>query len=125
MIPNYGIWDRYEDIDFNSLPKSFALKCTHDSGGVYICKDKNTLDNAECKEIIQKSLNKNFYFVGREWPYKNVKPRILAEELLNGRAIDGGLIDYKIYCFNGEPRLILVCMNRFADTGLQESFFLI
>ena len=82
IIPTLGVWDRFEDIDFNALPNQFVLKCTHDSGGLVICKDKSNLDIAAAKEKINRSLKRNFYYSGREWPYKDVKPRIIAEKYM-------------------------------------------
>ena len=94
----YG--NNFEDIDFEKLPNQFVLKCTHDSGGLVICKDKSKLDIGAARKKINTALKRNFYYVGREWPYKNVKPRIIAENYM----VDGiedensiGLIDYKIF----------------------------
>lgn len=101
IIPTLGVWDHFDEIDFDSLPNRFVLKCTHDSGGLVICKDKSTLDMKKAKKKIERSLKCNFYWVGREWPYKNVKPRIIAEKYLEDEpGIE--LKDYKLYCFNGK-----------------------
>lgn len=105
IIPTLGAWDKYEDIDFDKLPNRFVLKCTHDSGGLVICKNKNDLDKKEAKKRIKKCLKKNFYWLGREWPYKNVKPRILAEKYM-GDGESGGITDYKFFCFDGEPKFL-------------------
>ncbi len=122
IVPTYGVWDRAEDIDFDSLPDKFVLKATHDSGRVIICRDKSTLDKNNAIREMRKSLRRNFYAVTREWPYKNVKPRIIAEKLLE--VTDGGEIaDYKVHNFNGVPKVILVCRDRFRETGLTEDFF--
>lgn len=102
IIPTYGVWNSFNEIDFNSLPNKFVLKCTHDSGGVVICQDKKLLNIELAKQKINKSLKCNFYYVGREWPYKNVKPRIIAEKYLEDKSTSD-LKDYKFYCFNGEP----------------------
>lgn len=115
IIPTLGVWDRFEDIDFDKLPNKFALKCTHDSGGQIICRDKSKLDINAAKKQICKKLKKNYYYSGREWPYKDVKPRIIAEQYME----DVGKIvpeDYKIYCMNGEPKYIVVFHNRFDST---------
>lgn len=122
IIPTYGVWNRAEDIDFDILPDKFVLKATHDSGRVIICRNKSALDKKEAIREMQVSLNRNFYAVTREWPYRNVKPRIIAEKLLEA---DNGeeLADYKIHCFNGVPSIILVCRDRFRDSGLTEDFF--
>ena len=123
VIPTYGVWKKYEDIDFGELPNSFVLKCTHDSGSVFVCKNKDALNEDECKKTIKDSLSRNFYYVGREWPYKNIRPRVLAEAYLLDTAIEDDLSDYKIHCFNGEPKFILVCKDRFSENGFQETFF--
>lgn len=114
IIPTLGIWDNVEDIDFDKLPEQFVLKCTHDSGGVVICKDKTKLDIEAAKKKLQKSLNNNYYYVGREWPYKNIKPRVIAEQYME----DGDrneLADYKFFCFDGEPKALFVATDRSTD----------
>lgn len=112
VIPTLGIWDKFEDIEFNRLPDKFVLKCTHDSGGLVICKDKSKLDVEKARRKIKKSLKRNYFWMGREWPYKNVKPRIIAEELIENSKAQGegkdSLIVYKIMTFNGEPKIIQV-----------------
>ena len=113
IIPTLGVWDRVEDIDWNSLPKQFVLKTTHAGGGngVVICKDKSTFDIDKAKAKLGKSMNSNPYYTLREWPYKNVKPRIIAEQyLVDESGIE--LKDYKFFCFNGEVRLFKVDFNR-------------
>jgi len=122
LIPIYGVWEKFEDIDFNSLPNQFVLKCTHDSGSVVICKDKETLNIRDIKSEFNKALKKNFYYSSREWPYKNIKPRIICEELLVDE-LQGELIDYKIMCFNGEPRCLFLCLERRSDDGLKVDFY--
>lgn len=107
VIPTLGVWDRFEDIDFQDLPDQFVLKCTHDSGGFVICRDKTKLDMTAVEEKIRKSLKTNYFFHGREWPYKNVKPRILAEAYVEDTA-DDALTDYKFYCFNGTPQIMYI-----------------
>ena len=82
IIPTLGVWDRFEDINFDALPEQFVLKCTHDSGGLVICTDKSKLDFASAKKKINRCLKTNYYWQDREWPYKNVKPRIIAEKYL-------------------------------------------
>lgn len=111
IIPTLAVYNSVEEIDFDSLPNQFVLKCTHDSGGVIICKDKSTLNQQEAIEKLRESLNQNFFFQNREWPYKNVKPRIIAEKYMED--VDGELKDYKVFTFNGEPKLIEIDYNRF------------
>lgn len=122
IIPTYGVWERVEDIDFDSLPNKFVMKATHDSGRVIICRDKSKLDIKWAREEMQKSLKRNFYAVTREWPYKNVKPRIIAEQLLESEN-NKDIADYKVHCFNGVPEFILVCRDRFNKSGLTEDFY--
>lgn len=111
IIPLLNLYNSFDEIDFNKLPKQFVLKCTHDSGGVVICRDKNSFNVKMAKEIINRSLKRNYYYWGREWPYKNIKPRIICEEIIktdNGKAP----IDYKFHCFNGEPDNVMLCIGR-------------
>ena len=90
VVPTLGVWDKFDDIDFTKLPNAFVLKCTHDSGGLVICKDKSKLDREKARKKINKSLHSNYFGGGREWPYKNVKPRIIAEPLLKDDATKAG-----------------------------------
>ena len=106
-IPTLGVWDRFEDIDFEKLPNQFVLKCTHDSGGLVICRDKHEFDKDAAKKKIVRSLKTSYYWGGREWPYKNVRPRILCEKYMENPGING-LRDYKFYCFNGKVRYLYV-----------------
>lgn len=121
VIPCYGVWERFEDIDFQALPEQFVLKCTHDCGGLVIVKKKRHFHPEEAKPKIERSLRKNYYFSGREWPYKHVKPRIIAEKYMEDGAT-GRLDDYKVLCFNGEPKLIEVHRARFTDGHTQDFY---
>lgn len=122
IIPTLGVWDRFDDIDFDKLPNQFVLKCTHDSGGLVICKDKSKLDMAAARRKITTSLKCNYYLAGREWPYKNVPRKILAEQYMEDES-GFELKDYKVHCFNGVPKVILVCRNRFGKDGIMEDFY--
>lgn len=122
IIPTLGVWDRFEDIDFARLPNQFVLKCTHDSGGLVICRDKASLDIVAARKKINRSLEKNYYLQSREWPYKNVIPRVIAEQYMEDTET-GELKDYKVWCFNGVPKMILVCTGRFSPSGLKEDFY--
>lgn len=122
LIPLLGVWDRFEDIDFSQLPNQFVLKPTHDSGSVIICRDKSKLDIKETQNKINKSLKRNFYYAGREWPYKDVKPRIIAEQYMEN-AETHELRDYKFMCFNGEVKCSFTCTERFSESGLKVTFF--
>lgn len=122
IIPTLGIWNHFDDIDFDALPNQFVLKCTHDSGGIVICNDKRTLDKEATKNLLEKCLKRNYYWYGREWPYKNVKPRIIAEQFLADDE-NSDLKDYKLMCFAGHVKATFVCSSRFSDTGLCVTFF--
>lgn len=117
VIPTLGVWNHFDEIDFDKLPDQFVLKCTHDSGGLVIVTDKQKMDKkAACKKI-ESSLKRNYYWKGREWPYKNVKPRIIAEQYMFDKAdvnegYDGGLRDYKIFCFSGKPQYLFIASDR-------------
>ena len=111
IIPTLGVWDKFDDIDFDKLPDKFVLKCTHDSEGLVIVKDKSKLNIAAARKKINSCLKHNFYYIGREWPYKNVKPRIIAEPYLVDES-GYELKDYKIFCFNGKAEYVEVDFNR-------------
>lgn len=110
IIPTIGVWNEVKDINFSELPNQYVLKCTHNSGGIIICRDKEKLDVKEAKEKLGKCLKQNYYWSGREWPYKNITPRIIAEKYMqNNDDVDQkGLIDYKFYCFNGTVKYLYV-----------------
>ncbi|GHV12247.1 glycosyl transferase [Fibrobacterales bacterium] len=114
LIPLLGVWDKFDDIDFSKLPEQFVLKCTHDSGGLVICKDKSNLDIKRAKKKIERCLKKNYYWDGREWPYKSVKSRIIAEKYMVDES-ETELKDYKIFCFDGESKIIQVDFDRFVE----------
>ncbi|MGE5579016.1 MAG: ATP-grasp fold amidoligase family protein [Bacillota bacterium] len=111
LIPLIGVWDSFEEIDFDSLPERFVLKCTHDSGSTVLCKDKAKFDSWDRCRFIRKRMSLNYYALGREWPYRNVKPRIIAEELMVDES-GTELKDYKFFCFDGEPKVLLVATGR-------------
>lgn len=93
IIPTYGVWNNFDEIDFDSLPDQFVIKCTHDSGGIVIVRDKNKFDKEHAKKVIERALNKDFYLIGREWPYKDLEHRIIIEKYISNRDNDLGLID--------------------------------
>lgn len=110
IVPTLGVWEKPEDIEWEKLPERFVLKTTHDGGGegVIICEKKN-LDRDEIQRRLKRSLKRNIYKTLREWPYKGVKPRIMAEAYIQeDREGNEGLTDYKFFCFNGEPRFCQV-----------------
>ena len=114
IIPTIAVWDSFDEIDFTSLPNQFVLKTTHDSGGVAIVKDKSTMNVAEIRRKIEKSLSHNYFYDSREYPYRNVKPRIIAEKYMVDES-GTELKDYKIFCFNGKPKVIQVDYDRFVE----------
>lgn len=114
LIPLLDHWKRFDDIDFDKLPNKFVLKCNHDSGSVKLIKDKNAIDKAKLKKFFETRLDLNLYNTGREYPYKNIKPCIIAEKYME--SYDGrGIKDYKFFCFDGEPRIMFVATDRATD----------
>ena len=113
IIPTLAVYDKVKDVDFESLPSQFVLKCSHDSGGLVICHDKNKFNRETAKEILMKALRKNYYMVKREWPYKNVKHRIIAEQYMEDES--GELRDYKFFCFNGKVRFFKIDFGRYVE----------
>lgn len=111
IIPTLGVWDCFDDIDFDKLPRQFVLKCTHDSGGLVICKDKGQLDLKSARRKISKSLAFNYYWRNREWPYKNVKPRIIAEKYMEDSKTEE-LRDYKFFAFDGVVKALFIASDR-------------
>lgn len=111
VIPLLGVWNRVEDIDFDSLPQRFVLKTTHDSGGIFVCKDKARLDVTEAKRTLQYFLKRNYYNHNREWPYKHVPPRIIAEAYMED-SHQGELRDYKFFTFGGVPKVLYIAQGR-------------
>ncbi len=114
IIPTYGSWDSAESIDFDSLPNAFVIKCNHDSGGIAICRDKASFDRKAAVSKLADHLKRDAYYFGREWPYKGVKKKIIAEKLLIDPEKED-LVDYKIFCFGGEPKYCQVIKNRNSD----------
>lgn len=124
IIPTLGVWNHFDEIDFNALPDQFVLKCTHDSGGLVICTDKSKFDREAAQKKIEHSLKRNFYWFGREWPYKNVPARIIAEKYMSedenntessvltdfccNNKDRKALVDYKFFCFDGEVKCLYV-----------------
>lgn len=111
IIPTLGVWDKFDDIDFDALPNQFVLKCTHDSGGLVIVKDKATFDKKAAKKKIEKSLKTDYYLSGREWPYKNVPRRIIAEKYMVDES-GYELKDYKFFAFDGFAKAMFIATDR-------------
>jgi hypothetical protein len=120
LIPLLGSWEHFDDIDFSLLPERFVLKCNHDSGGLIICKVKTKLNYIDAKRKIEKSLKNNFFYIGREYQYKNIKPMIICEEFISED--ENVPMDYKIYCFNGKPDVIMVCKDRFDKNNHKATY---
>ena len=121
VIPTLGIWERFEEIPFDELPERFVLKCTHDSEGVVLVPDKAAMDRAAAEKKIREALGRNFYYIGREWPYREVQPRIIAEPFLEDRET-GELRDYKFFCFGGEPKVMFISSGRSGE-GMTCDFY--
>ncbi|WP_242876304.1 ATP-grasp fold amidoligase family protein [Desulfosporosinus hippei] len=122
LIPILGAYDSFDEIDFENLPNQFVLKCTHDSGGLVICKNKRKFDKEAARSKINRCLKRNYFYHGREWPYKNVKPHIICEQyIVNENYAE--LNDFKFMCFNGEPKCSFVCLNRNSPAGLNVDFY--
>lgn len=114
VIPTYGVWENFDDIDFDTLPNQFVLKSTNGGGGsgVVICKEKSIFNKAEAKAKLEKSMHFNWRYE-REWVYRDVKPRIIAEKyMFNEDGTD--LVDWKIFCFNGEPKVLFYASDRYT-----------
>lgn len=120
LIPLYGVYEDYDAIDFNALPESFVLKMTHTSGGVYVTQNKEKIDHEKWREEMDAWLHSNYYWVHREWPYKNVPPRIIAEKFMVDES-GTDLKDYKFFCFDGEPKMLFIGSQRATD--LRFDFF--
>lgn len=114
IIPTIGVYNSVDEIDWNALPEQFVLKCTHDSGGVVICSDKSKLNIAAAKRKLKQGLRKGFYYQGREWPYKNVQRKIIAEKyMVDESGVE--LKDYKFFCFDGVPKFLFVATDRLKE----------
>ena len=136
-----GPWKSVDDIDIDALPNQFVLKCTHDSGGVFVCKDKASFNWNSVKGKLAAHLSKNYFYQHREWPYKNVKPLIIAEAYLHNEPVlfcdyserpsvsvdyiqsRHGLVDYKITCFNGKARLFMIFVGVLGSEMKSEDYF--
>lgn len=117
IIPTLGVYDSFDEINFDELPNQFVLKCTHDSGGISICTDKKTFDYKKAKKLLSRNLRRNPFWYNREFPYKNIKPRIIAEKYMVDES-GWQLKDYKVFCFNGEPQFVEVDYDRYVGHKL-------
>ncbi len=114
-FPLLGVWDRFDEIDFGKLPEQFVLKPTHDSGSIVFCRDRKAFDPVAAGKKLTNALKRNYYWIGRETPYKNVRPRLIAEPLMADNNEKNDLKDYKLYCFNGEVKMLQVDYDRFTN----------
>lgn len=124
IVPTLAVYDSVDEIDISELPDKFVLKATHDSGSVIVVKDKNKMDFEAIKSRLSKALKNNFYSIYREWIYKGIKPRIIAEKYMEDENNpDGDIIDYKWYCFNGEVKCLYVSQGLSDHSTASISFF--
>lgn len=123
IIPTLGVWNHFDEIDFDLLPSQFVMKCTHDSASTVICKDKNKLDFSTVRRKINRALNCDISITTREYPYKKVKPRIIVEKYMKDELQTDELLDYKFMVFNGVVRCVFVCSNRNHSKGLCVDFY--
>ncbi len=123
IIPTIAEWKTVEDIDWGSLPNQFVMKVTHDSGGLVICTDKKKLNIKESEKKIRRSLRCDYYKLYREWPYKDVPRKVLAEKYMYDGDSTEGLTDYKLMCFNGTVKCSFTGTNRYSKDGLNVTFF--
>lgn len=122
LIPLLGVWDDPDEIDFDALPDQFVLKCNHNSGtGMCICKDKSELDIPKVKAELRKGLKENYYIRHREWPYKDVPKKIIAEKYMVDDS--GDLKDYKLYCFDGAMKFLMVNADRNSNKPTKADYF--
>jgi hypothetical protein len=122
LIPLIGVWDNFDEINFESLPNQFVLKPNHTSGNVFICKDKSTINYNELRKEVNKWMKRKYYWLQREWPYKNIKPKIICEKYMVDES-EVELKDYKLMCFNGKVKCSFVCSNRNSNNGLNVDFY--
>lgn len=117
VIPTIGKWDKPSDIEWDKLPNQFVLKTNHDGGGngIVVCKDKSKLNKRKALRELRHSFYRNTYLIGREWPYKKVKKCVFAEKYMEDSQLRE-LRDYKFYCFNGEPKVMLIALDRASGT---------
>lgn len=122
VIPTFGIYDSFDEIDFDRLPNQFILKTTHDSGGNYICTDKAKLDKKKARKKLERNLKRNFFYEHREYPYKYLKPRIIAEQYMVDES-GSDLKDYKFFCFDGKCKIFLIMSERQKPKGPFLTYF--
>lgn len=117
IIPTIAIWDSADKIDWDILPNQFIMKCTHDSGCIVICKDKSKLNKSDTYQKMKKGLKRHYFWQNREWPYKDVTPRIIVEEYMEDKKTRE-LRDYKFFCFDGSVKALFIASERQKRVGL-------
>lgn len=117
LVPLLGIYDSVKEIDISKLPKEFVFKPNHESGRVILCHDKGAINWRKQADVMKNWLRENYYYQTGEWQYKNIPPKILCEKMLHG-----DIIDYKFFCFKGNPFIVDVIGNRRAN-GQYDEFF--
>ena len=122
IIPTLAIYNKWEEIDFDKLPNQFVIKCTHDSGGLCIVREQKKFNIEQAKKKINKCLKNNYFYNGREWPYKNVKPRIIIEKYMVDES-GYELKDYKFFCFNGKVKLMFIATDRNSNNETCFDFY--
>lgn len=122
LIPSYGVYNEYSEINFDVLPNQFVIKATHTSGNYFLCKNKDGINHSQLKFEIDSWLQREYYWLQREWPYKNVKPRIVIEKYLT-TSTGGNINDYRFFCFNGEPKFISVDLDFVNKTQLRRNLY--
>lgn len=124
VIPTFGVWDNPDDIDFDALPERFVLKATHGWGGnsVFVCTDKATFDKKKVVKQLKKALRKQNYAKLREWAYKDIPPRVIAEKFIGTESGDVP-VDYKFYCFDGKALYVMACVGRVLGSMKPKYYF--
>lgn len=123
VIPTLAVYNSVDEIDLDQLPDQFVLKCNHDSGSVVICRDKSVFDLEAARQKLSAAMKKNYYWMLREWPYKKVKRCVFAEEFLEESDLKKAPSDFKFFCFNGEPMMFQICVDRNDTEGAVLTFY--
>lgn len=121
-VPTLGVWNSFEEIDWDSLPNEFVIKATHDCASFYFVRDKKSLDKVACKNRVCSHWNKDYYDDCLEWPYKGLKPRIIAEPIIHDGKMPY-LRDFKFYCFNGEPKVFYITSDKGTNLPIKQNFY--
>lgn len=121
IIPTIAIYNHTKDINYESLPDQFVIKTTHDSGTVLICRNKTKLNIPKTNKYLEKKLRKKYYLKEREFQYKDINPHIIIEQLIGKEGED--LMDYKFFCFDGIPKLMMIISNRWGEDGHKADFY--